>query len=311
MSFSSEIKKELCSTEIYDREALKAELYGMLLFGKHFSEDKISFTTESTYASKRITFLLQNLYMPIIEKQTALRTKSTDSHLYKIKVVDSDDCKRIFEDFGHSKTQVTLRVNRANVSSDELSSAFLRGVFLSCGSVSDPMKSYHAEFCVPYKNLSVDLCKILSEITECEFIPKTVQRTGNYVVYFKGSEQICDLLTYIGAPIKAMEIMGTKAVKQVRNNINRRINGEVANIGKTASAAAKQLEAIEYIKKTIGLEALPDELKEIAYLRLENPEMSLRDLGQNLTPPISRSGANHRIQRLLEYAQNTEVQKDE
>ncbi len=311
MSFSSEIKKELCSTEIYDREALKAELYGMLLFGKHFSEDKISFTTESTYASRRITFLLQNLYMPIIEKQTALRTKSTDSHLYKIKVVDSDDCKRIFEDFGHSKTQVTLRVNRANVSSDELSSAFLRGVFLSCGSVSDPMKSYHAEFCVPYKNLSVDLCKILSEITECELIPKTVQRTGNYVVYFKGSEQICDLLTYIGAPIKAMEIMGTKAVKQVRNNINRRINGEVANIGKTASAAAKQLEAIEYIKKTIGLEALPDELKEIVYLRLENPEMSLRDLGQNLTPPISRSGANHRIQRLLEYAQNTEVQKDE
>ena len=105
--------------------------------------------------------------------------------------------------------------------------------------------------------------------------------------------------------------MGTKAVKQVRNNVNRRINGEVANIVKTASAAAKQLEAIEYIKKTHGLDTLPEDLKEIAYLRLENPEMSLRDLGQNLSPPISRSGANHRIQRLLEYAQITEVQKDE
>ena len=307
MSFSSEIKKELCSTEIYDKEILKAELYGMLLFGKHFSEDKISFTTESTFASKRITFLLQNLYMPIIEKQTALRTKSTDIHLYKIKVVDSDDCKRIFEDYGHSENQVTLRVNRANISNDEASAAFIRGVFLSCGSVSDPMKSYHAEFCVPYKNISTDLCKLLSEVTECAFTPKTVQRSGNYVVYFKGSEQICDLLTYIGAPISAMEIMGTKAVKQVRNNINRRINGEVANIVKTASAAAKQLEAIEYIKKTIGLDALPDDLKEIAYLRLENPEMSLRDLGQNLSPPISRSGANQRIQRLLEYAQVSEV----
>ena len=168
--------------------------------------------------------------------------------------------------------------------------------------MSDPMKSYHAEFCVPHKNLSVDLCKILSEISECDFTPKTVVRSGSYVVYFKGSEQICDLLTYIGAPLSAMEIMGTKAIKQVRNNVNRIINGEVANIGKIASASAKQLEAINHIKKTKGLETLPEDLREIAYLRLENPEMSLRDLGQNLSPPISRSGANHRIQRLLEYA---------
>ena len=236
MSFSSEIKKELCQAEVYDRELLKAELYGMLLFGKTFSESKIVFKTENTYACKRITFLLQNLYMPILEKQTALRTKSNDAHLYKIAVVDSDECKRIFEDFGHSKNQVSLRVNRANVSSEELSGAFIRGVFLSCGSVSDPMKGYHAEFCVPHKNLSLDLCKILSEITECDFNPKTVVRNGSYVVYFKGSEQICDLLTYIGAPVKAMEIMGTKAVKQVRNNVNRRINGEMANIVKVASA---------------------------------------------------------------------------
>ncbi len=305
MSFSSKIKKELCSAEIYEKELLKAELYGMLIFGKNFSADKIVFTTENTYACKRIVFLLQNLYMPIIEKQTALRTKSSDSHLYKIKIVDSDECKRIFESFGHSEQQVTTRVNRANVCSEELSSAFVRGAFLSCGSVADPMKGYHAEFCVPHKNLSIDLCKILTEITECEFTPKTVVRNGNYVVYFKGSEQICDLLTYIGAPVKSMEIMGTKAVKQVRNNINRRINSEVANIGKIAAASAKQLEAIEYIKKTKGLEMLPDDLREIAYLRLENPEMSLRDLGQNLNPPISRSGANHRIKRLLEYAERS------
>lgn len=311
MSFSSDIKKELCSVEVYDRESLKAELYGMLLFGKSFSESKIVFKTENTFACKRITFLLQNLYMPIIEKQTALRTRSNENHLYKIVVVDSEECRKIFEDFGHSKSQVTLRVNRANVSSDELSSAFIRGVFLSCGSVADPMKGYHAEFCVPHKNLSLDLCKILSEITECELLPKTIVRNGSYVVYFKGSEQICDLLTYIGAPISAMNIMGTKAVKQVRNNVNRRINSEVANIGKIASASARQLEAIENIKMTSGLEILPEDLREIAYLRLENPEMSLRDLGQNLIPPISRSGANHRMQRLMEYSQKTEVKPDE
>ena len=306
MSFSSEVKKELCAVSCFDREMLRSELYGMLLFGKAFREDKIVFTTESAFAAKRVTFLLENLFMPIIEKQTALRTRAGKSHLYKISVVDSDECRRIFSDFGHSVSQVTLRVNRANVPGEEFSSAFVRGVFFSCGSVSDPMKSYHAEFCVPYKNLSVDLCKILTEVTECEFSPKTVARNGNYIVYFKGSEQICDLLTYIGAPIQAMEIMGTKAVKQVRNNVNRRINSEVANISKVVSASVKQIEAIKYIQRTVGLEALPDDLKEIAYLRLENPEMSLRALGDNLSPPISRSGANHRMQRLLEYAETPE-----
>ena len=302
MSFSSDVKKELCKISSFDRETLKAELYGMLLFGKTFGADKIVFTTESSYAAKRVSFLLENLYMPIIERQSALRARSGDSRLYKIIVMDSGDCRRIFEDFGHSGSQVTLRVNRANLPSDEVTAAFVRGVFLSCGSVSDPMKSYHAEFCVPYKNLSMDLCKILTEVAECEFIPKTVKRSGNYIVYFKGSEQICDLLTYVGAQIQAMEIMGTKAVKQVRNNVNRRINSEVANIEKVASASAKQLEAIKHIKNTVGLEALPDDLREIASLRLENPEMSLRALGENLIPPISRSGANHRMQRLLEYA---------
>ena len=306
MSFSSDIKKELCQAQVFDKESLKAELYGMLLFGKVFTEEKIVFTTESVYASKRISMLMQNLYMPIIEKQTTLRTRSSSNTLYKVSLIDSSECKNIYEDFGHFEHQVTLRVNRANISGEELLPSFLRGVFLSCGSVSDPMKSYHAEFCVPRKNLSVDLCKILTEVTECSFNPKTVTRNGNYIVYFKGSENICDLLTYIGAPIQAMEIMGTKAVKQVRNNINRRINSEVANIGKIASASAKQLEAIKYVQKTIGIEALPDDLKEIAYLRLENPEMSLRDLGQNLNPPISRSGANHRIQRLLEYTNAAE-----
>lgn len=306
MSFSSDVKKELCSSQSFDREVLKAELYGILLFGKVFSEKSMVFTTESSHALKRAVLLLENLYMPIIEKQTALRTKADSSRLYKLILINPGECKKIYEDFGHLSTQVTLRVNRAVTGSDELAAAFVRGVFLSCGSVSDPAKSYHAEFCAPYKNLSADLCKILTEAPECNFTPKTVTRSGNYIVYFKGSEQICDLLTYMGAPIQAMEIMGTKAVKQVRNNVNRRINSEVANITKVAAASARQIEAIKKIKRTKGIEALPPDLKEIAALRLEYPEMSLRDLGQNLNPPISRSGANHRMQRLLELADFTE-----
>lgn len=131
MSFSSDVKKEICSVEQFDREALKAELYGMLLFSRNFSPNKITFTTESNYAGNRLIFLLQNLYMPIIEKQSALRTKSSDSHLYKIIVVDGNDCKRIFEDFGHTDGQITLRVNRANLSSEELSQSFCAEFFLA------------------------------------------------------------------------------------------------------------------------------------------------------------------------------------
>lgn len=310
VSFSSDIKSELCKLKSSDIELLKAELYGILLYGKIFSGDKIVFKTENPAACIRTAELLQTLYMPIIERQSDLRAKNSSRHLYKVIVVDSDDCKRIFEDFGHTNSQITLRVNRANVYSDELAAAFIRGVFLSCGSVVDPEKSYHAEFSVPHKNLSIDLCKLLSEISECNFSPKTVVRNGNYVVYFKGSEQICDLLAYMGAAHSAMEVMGAKAVKQVRNNVNRRINGELANIGKSATAAAKQIKAIEHIKQTKGLTSLSDDLREIAFLRLENPEMSLRDLGQSLNPPISRSGANHRIQRIMEYAEIVEVNNE-
>ena len=209
MSFSSDIKQELCRVGNFNRESLRAELYGMLLFGRTFREDKIVFKTESADACRRVTLLLENLYMPIIEKQVSLSRKSSEPKQYRISVPNSSECSRIYHDFGHSKGEVTRRVNRANVFSEELSASFVRGVFLSCGSVSDPSKSYHAEFCVPYKNLSVDLCKILREVTECDFLPKTVTRSGSYIVYFKGSEQICDLLTYIGAPIQAMEIMGT------------------------------------------------------------------------------------------------------
>ena len=123
MSFSSEVKKELCRTESFDREVLRAELYGMLLFGKTFRDNQIVFTTESSHAARRITMLLENLFMPIIEKQTALRPKSDDAKLYRISLLDSGECRRVFESFGHVRGEVTLRVNRANVSSDEQAAA--------------------------------------------------------------------------------------------------------------------------------------------------------------------------------------------
>lgn len=304
MSFASFVRKELCSNTTSSVSKLRAECYGMMLFAKKFSAEKITFKTENPYTVNRYINLASNLFVPLIEKTSTLKAKKNNTKLYTVNFIDENDCKRIYEDFGHSEKNISLRINWANIDEEELLPAFLRGVFLSCGSITDPEKSYHLEFCVPYKNLSSDLCRVIEEIPQCSIKANVINRGGVFVTYIKGSEQITDLLTFIGAGNSAMEIMGTKAIKQVRNNVNRKRNSEIANIEKVAAASAKQINAIEKIKKHKGLESLPDDLREIAGLRLENPDMSLRALGDSLSPKISRSGVNHRIQRILQIAEN-------
>ncbi len=176
----------------------------------------------------------------------------------------------------------------------------MRGAFLSCGTVTDPQKDYHLEFSVAHRRLAQDLVTLLEEIEGLRIQPSVTRRKGSYVVYIKGSEQIADLLTFMGAPSASMALMQAKMVKEVRNYVNRTTNFETANIDKTASASARQVAAIHGLEETVGLEQLPEDLREMAYLRLQNPDMSLRELGEALS--ISRSGANHRIQRLMELA---------
>ena len=180
---------------------------------------------------------------------------------------------------------------------------FIRGAFLVCGNVTDPEKDYHLEFAVPHMKLAGDLSRVLSETGIITTEPNVVRRKGSYVVYIKGSDNIADLLTYMGAPMSSLELVQRKIYKSVRNKVNRQINSETANSNKTAAAAAKQIIAIEKIKNTKGLEYLSDDLRELALLRLENPEYNLRELGEALSSPISRSGVNHRLMRIIEISQ--------
>ena len=152
-------------------------------------------------------------------------------------------------------------------------------------------------------NLAGDLEKVISEIDEINAEPHIINRKGSYVVYIKGSENIADILTYMGAPMSALNIIQKKMLKSVRNNINRQVNSETANMNKTAAASAKQIYAINIIKEKRGLDFLSDDLKELALVRIENPEYNLRELGAALNPPISRSGVNHRLQRIMEIAE--------
>lgn len=293
MSFSSDIKSELTKIEDLSPCCLHAQVYGLVLFA-HFSKYNLSITTENKEVFNMYVSFLRNYcgVEPVISKT------GTKKHTAYVK--SDSDKEKVFEKFGHSLKETSLRINRANIQDECCVSSFLRGVFLSCGMVTDPERGYHLEFVVPYKKLSSDLIKFFDEL---ELNPKYIVRKGNHIVYFKISESIEDILAVIGAQDASLYLMNVKIEKDVKNKVNRIINFEMSNISKTVEAANIQLESIAYIDKKIGISALPDNLQSIAKLRLENPEASLKDLGNMLDEPISRSGVNHRLDRIVKIAE--------
>ena len=182
--------------------------------------------------------------------------------------------------------------------------AFLRGLFLKSGSIGDPEKIYHLEIVCETESLAE---KVRDLIRRFELSAKTVERKGHYVVYLKEGDQIADFLALIQANVSMLNMENVLVVKDVRNNLNRQVNCETANIGKTVNAAHAQIMDIEFIEKHIGLENLPEQLREIARLRLENPEATLNELGEMLIPPVGKSGVNHRLRKLHEIAEEEKL----
>lgn len=296
MSFSSEAKKEIAAA-LPDKPCCRAaQAYGMLEFGHAFSGDAISLQTELEEVAWVYDRLISRICGVDKPHRETLHRRTT---LYQSTVLQQADRHKILDTFGHAPGAVSLRLNRANLDCDGCARAFLRGAFLVCGAVTDPEHDYHLEFAVPHYNLSRDLMTLLREV---EFPAKTVTRGGQYIVYIKESERIEDCLTYLGATKAALEMMGVKMVKSIRNDANRRANCENANIDKTVQAAGTQMDALRQIEQICGLAALPEDLRAVAQVRLEHPEMSLRDLGAALEPPLSRSGVNHRLQRIIQFA---------
>lgn len=300
MSFSSDVKRELASVKPETSEQKYAQCYGYLLFASRFSSREIVFKTENSYSSNRFNSLILDLFSPMIERESDLK-RGKKQRLYKTRFMSSDDCKRVYEYFGHSNKDIRLMINRANIDDESLYAPFLRGVFLSCGSVTDPNKGYHLELNVQHKTLAENLALLINEIDVLTVKPKIVSRKGIYVVYFKGNLGICDFLGYIGAGNSAMAVVEASAYKEIINKVNRKRNSELANIQKLASAAAKQTRAINKIIEYGEFDNLSNELRELAQLRLDNPDMSLKELSEKLN--ISRSGVNHRLERLYKIAE--------
>lgn len=296
MTFAHNVKSELCADKFENKCCAKAALYGILLFGRHFSQTDFIVQTEHDEVLQTASGLLADIYHIKPEVKSVLRRDGR--RIENLTVDDKIDAARLFEAFGHSGKNLTLRINRANIENECCNAAFLRGVFLVCGSVVDPGKDYHLEFVSPHIKLGRDLTDFMVEFG---FEPKTIVRKGNLVIYFKDSGQIEDILTFMGAVRCSLELMNIKVYKDLRNKVNRVTNCETANIGKTVDASTQQIEAIKKVVAVKGYDLIPEELREIAKIRLENPDSSLRELAE--MAKISRSGVNHRLRRIMEIAQ--------
>lgn len=178
--------------------------------------------------------------------------------------------------------------------------AFLRGAFLCVGSITDPGKGNHLEFVCADKEMA-DL--LIEYMAEFEIFAKTIIRKKHYVVYLKDGEEIVNLLNVMGAHVSLMEFENQRILKEISNSVNRRVNCETANIAKTVNAATKQVEDIILIRDTCGFGGLPQNLREMAQVRIDYPEASLKELGSYLEPPVGKSGVNHRLRRLSELAE--------
>lgn len=297
MSFSSDVKSEIAKMagEEITECCQMAEDYGLLLFGRSFAPSSVSILTEQEIVAQKYAAAVLRV---TASEPVLLRSKSGK---YTVSVHEPSQRRTLLAAFGHDGKELGLRVNYANFADDCCRAAFIRGVFLACGTVTSPEKEYHLEFSVPYKNLSRDLAKVFDAFET--LVPKISERGGVQIVYFKDSSMIEDVLTLMGAGIASMELMNIKIYKEIRNNVNRKVNFENANIDRAVRAAYAQIEAIKKIETRRGLQNLPDELRELALLRLENPEMSLSELGKGLSEPASRSSVNHRLMKLMRMAE--------
>ena len=308
MSFANELKRQLLRLRYDDLRQLRARTHGLLRFSKAFGPQKMLLQTEN----KSVAELYADSIFGLIGLDATISVQEyknkNGKSFFCATVDDQNDREKILRFFGYGQSPMPV-LNLEQVQSEEELGAFIAGAFLSCGSMVDPGKSYHLEFVVPDQPLCEALIQVLFAV---RIFPKSFARRGSFVVYLKDSGEIEDLLGFMGAGNLGLEVMNVKIYKSIRNQVNRAQNCEFANLEKTISAASVQVKQIEYILKNKGTAFLPEDLREIAKLRVENPEMSLRELGEALGEPLTRSGVNHRLKRLSKiYEELTGAKKQD
>ena len=303
MSFSSDINKELCDVRELSPQQAEAMLYG-IMYASRMDEGRPLIQTENIDLMNAAAELIRAVFPNV--RTGIVRLVKNSGSLYTLKIRSGwEDIAERFGDFSS--------ISREAVSGgDEESGAFLRGVFVSCGSVTDPNKEYHLELVLPENDRTPALLDFIAEHgMSLKETARGGARSKKTVLYAKESELIEDCLTYIGAANHSMEIMQVKIVKDFRNRVNRSVNCENANLDKTVAASNKSTADIEYIFSTMGADWLSPDLRETARLRVENPEMSLSELCGIFPEKISRSGLNHRLKKLSKLAEELRSSRPE
>ena len=275
MSFSLDVKKELVSSIPNARHCRIAELAAVTAMSAVLQDGKIELSGENETVNE--------CFSALFKKLTGKEFAGDTEELMKL-----------------LKLQDGLVPNRVVVQQTCCKRAFLRGAFIACGSITDPKKDYHLEFVTDNAEKAALTAEL---ITSFGIEAKIVNRKKYNVVYLKDGEHIVDVLNIMGAHVSLMELENVRIVKEMRNSINRRVNCEAANIGKTIAAATRQIEDIQFLNDTVGLDSLSDELRTTALLRLEFPDASLAELGEKHDRRVGRSGVNHRLQKLSDMAE--------
>lgn len=283
MSFSLTVKEELSQLPIGTQKENQAELYSILGFSRCFLYKNRLFASEIRALVERISFYLY---------KTSKNKIKNDNVFYYLPKDRSLSENRIMSNLQE------LIIDSRN---DLLTPQLLRGVFLACGNITNPKSSYHLEFSIKNQLCYEFLTLLLKKIEIVTLTPKIIKRKSSIYMYIKDHSQITDFLTYIGATNSSMQFIQVKMVKEVRNYVNRTTNFETANLTKTTFAASDQIIKIKKLINSKLWNDIPEYLKETAILRLKNPYLSLEELSKLFSEPITKSGVNYRLRKILEY----------
>jgi DNA-binding protein WhiA len=314
MSFSSDVKKELARNISAARHCRIAELAGMIgMVGHVDCQDgkpvRIVISTERSVIANTMSELIKKLFGLVPE--CSVKRTGADSRVYKMVFNRQEDVERILttlkitEKTENSSGNVRgmdcqeMHISGLVIQKDCCRRAFIKGVFMTSGSISDPEKGYHFEIVCDNPERAELISGIIHNF---DIDSKVIARKRYHVVYIKDGTMIVDMLNLMGAYSSLMDMENIRILKDIANNVNRKVNCEAANLNKTVNAAVRQIEDIEYIIKVKGIHYLPDNLVELAQARLEARDASLKELGEMINPPIGKSGVNHRLRKISEIA---------
>lgn len=295
-SFSQLTKEELAKREGGRPCCDRAEFAGLLLWGGTISRKQLSFGTENKDVFSAYIASGQSLGLDRLMEIGTDKSGKDQAEIYEESAVLQilSDLRMIDGETG----LVRYHIDPSFIQEECCCRAMIRGAFLGGGTVINPQKNYNLEFVTPYLGLSREMEDLLRKVG---FSFKRAIRKSKYVLYLKNSEHISDFLSYMGAFRAQMELLNVKIEKEIRNDFNRAANSETANLVKSINASVEQVRAIEAIRQSVGLDKLPEDLQEVARLRLAHKDLTLSELGALMNPPLSKSGVNHRLKKLMQY----------